>query len=134
MSVRGTAQEGRVKIDEAVVSSSIAHMAATGSIDFRRQALDLTVLTAPLTTVDAAVKKIPIVREILGGSLVTVPVRVTGPFDQLKVDAVPPAAVAEELGGIMKRTLKLPFKIIAPVIPGKKKQSGAKGPGTTGPG
>jgi hypothetical protein len=61
----------------------------------------------------------------------TIPVRVTGPFDNPKVDAVPPDAVAEELGGIMKRTLKLPFKIMAPVIPGGKKPKEGGGTGGT---
>jgi hypothetical protein len=119
-------------IDEAVLVSSTAHMAMRGSIDLGKQTFDLTVLVAPLTTVDAVVKRIPIVREILGGSLMTIPVRVTGPFDQPKVDAVPPSAVADELTGIMKRTLKLPFKIMEPIIPGKKERNGTKGGSTTG--
>ncbi|MEW6683502.1 MAG: AsmA-like C-terminal domain-containing protein [Nitrospirota bacterium] len=125
--VRGTAQRGRLVISEAVVTSSTAQMAATGSLDLRKQTFDITVLVAPLTTVDAVVKRIPLVREILGGSLVTIPVRVTGPFDDPKVDAVPPGAVAKELGGIMERTLKLPFKIMAPVIPGGKKPKEVEG-------
>jgi hypothetical protein len=130
--VRSTTKQGRLAINEAVLSSSTAHMAATGSLDLQKQTFDITVLVAPLTAVDAVVKRIPLVREILGGSLVTIPVRVTGPFDDPKVDAVPPAAVAKELGGIMERTLKLPFKIMAPVIPGGKKpkegEGGARGP------
>ncbi len=119
--VRGTAQHGRLMIDEAVLASSVAQMAARGSLDLGKQLFDITVLVAPLTTVDAVVKRIPLVRDILGGSLVTIPVRVTGPFDHPNVDAVPPAAVAKELGGIMERTLKLPFTIMAPVIPGGMK-------------
>jgi len=125
--VRSTTQEGRLAINEAVLTSSTAHMAAKGSIDLREQTMDITVLVAPLTAVDAVVKRIPLVREILGGALVTIPVRVTGPFDNPKVDAVPPAAVAKELGGIMERTLKLPFKIMAPVIPGGKKPKQGEG-------
>jgi hypothetical protein len=125
--VRSTTKQGRLVINEGVLTSSTAHMAAKGSIDLRKQTFDITVLVAPLTAVDAVVKRIPLVREILGGSLVTIPVRVTGPFDDPKVDAVPPAAVAKELGGIMERTLKLPFKIMAPVIPGGKKPKEGEG-------
>jgi hypothetical protein len=119
--VRSTTKQGELVVNEAVLTSSTAHMAAKGSLDLRKQTFDITVLVAPLTAVDAVVKRIPLVRDILAGSLVTIPVRVTGPFDNPKVDAVPPGAVAKELGGIMERTLKLPFKIMAPVIPGGKK-------------
>lgn len=129
--VRGTARQGRLLIDEAVLKSSIAQMAARGSLDLGNQLFDITVLVAPLTTVDAVVKKIPLVRDILAGSLVTIPVRVTGPFDQPKVDAVPPSAVADELAGIMKRTLQLPFKILEPVIPGGKKHKEGGSDGAT---
>jgi uncharacterized protein YhdP len=128
--VRSTTKQGQLVINEAVLTSSTAHMAAKGSLDLRKQTFDITVLVAPLTAVDAVVKRIPLVREILGGSLVTIPVRVTGTFDNPQVDAVPPAAVAKELGGIMERTLKLPFKIMAPVIPGGKKSK--QGEGATG--
>jgi len=130
--MRGTAKHGRLLIDEAVLASSAAQMAARGSLDLGKQTFDITVLVAPLTSVDAVVKKIPLIRDILGGSLMTIPVRVTGPFDQPKVDAVPPGAVAEELGGIMERTLKLPFKIMAPIIPGKKESAGPKGGSAAG--
>ena len=89
--------------------------------------MDLTVLAAPFTTVDAVVKRIPIIREILAGSILTIPVKVSGPFDNPKVDTMPPSAVAEGLGGIMTRTLKLPYKIIEPVIPDKKPSTSGKG-------
>ncbi|MFZ5876571.1 MAG: AsmA-like C-terminal domain-containing protein [Nitrospirota bacterium] len=125
--VRSTTKQGHLVINEAVLTSSTAHMAAKGSLDLRAQVLDITVLVAPLTTVDAVVKRIPLLRDILAGSLVTIPVRVTGPFDDPKVDAVPPGAVAKELGGIMERTLKLPFKILEPVIPGKKTRTETDG-------
>jgi hypothetical protein len=85
--------------------------------------LDITFLVAPFTTTDSVIKKIPVLRDILGGSLVTIPVRVKGPFAKLEVETIPPEAVAEGLAGMMKRTLQLPFKIIEPVIPGTKKKS-----------
>jgi hypothetical protein len=69
------------------------------------------------------IKKIPILKDILGNSLVTIPVRVKGPLDNLEVKTMPPDAVGEGLTGMMKRTLQLPFKIIEPIIPGAKKKS-----------
>ena len=54
---------------------------------------------------------------ILGGTLVTVPLRVQGPFKDPKVIPLPPSAIGEGLLGIMKRTLELPFEVIDDVTP-----------------
>jgi hypothetical protein len=69
---------------------------------------------APLKTVDSVVKKIPIVGGILGGTLVSIPVRATGDLTDPKVSALSASGVGSELLGIMKRAFKLPFKVIEP--------------------
>ena len=99
------------------------NIVGNGSVNLTDRKLDLTFLVAPFTTTDSVIKKIPLLRDILGGSLITIPVRVKGPFDKLDVKTMPPDAVGEGLAGMMKRTLQLPFKIIEPVIPGTKKKS-----------
>jgi hypothetical protein len=118
--IRATAQKGIVSLDEAVLRSSVVNLVGHGSIRLSDQTLDVMVLAAPLTTADAVVRRIPLVRNIWGGSLVTIPIRVSGPLDQPKIDPLPPSAVGEGLVGIMERTLKLPFKIMEPIIPGGK--------------
>jgi len=101
----------------------IVNIVGNGSVNLSGRKLDLTILVAPFTTTDSVIKKIPILKDILGGSLITIPVRVKGPFDKLVVKTMPPDAVGEGLTGMMKRTLQLPFKIIEPIIPGTKKKS-----------
>ena len=49
----------------------------------------------------------------------TIPVAVRGDLDDPKVTPLEPAAVGEELLGIVERTLKLPVHIISPILPGK---------------
>jgi len=73
------------------------NLAANGDIDLVNDRLDITVLIAPFKTVDAVVKKIPLLGDILGGTLVTVPVRVHGPFKDPKVTPLPPSAIGEGL-------------------------------------
>jgi len=73
-----------------------------------------------LKTVDSIIKRIPLVGDILGGSLISVPVGVSGNLNEPKVTLLPPAAVGEGLLGIMKRTLEVPVKVIQPMIPGKQ--------------
>ena len=81
-------------------------MAGQGEMDLAEGKVNLTVLVAPLRTVDRVINLIPLVRYILAGTLITVPVKVSGDLKDLKVTALPPSAVGSELLGIM--TLHLP--------------------------
>jgi len=123
LTLQGNMKNGILKFKEMIFVSSLVNMVGNGSVNLPHQKLDLTMLVAPFTTTDSVIKKIPLLKDILAGSLVTIPVRVKGPFDKLEVKTMPPDAVAEGLAGMMKRTLQLPFKIIEPVIPGTKKKS-----------
>lgn len=116
-SIRGFIQDGTLTVSEGVIKSPLMNLAANGDIDLMNDRLDVTVLIAPFKKVDAVVKKIPLVGDILGGTLVTVPLRVQGPFKDPKVTPVPPSAIGEGLLGIMKRTVELPFEVIDDVTP-----------------
>ncbi|HET6465987.1 MAG TPA: AsmA-like C-terminal domain-containing protein, partial [Nitrospiria bacterium] len=123
VTLQGNITKGFLKFKEMIFVSPLVHIVGNGSVNLPDQKIDITLLVAPFTTTDSVIKKIPILKDILGGSLVTIPVRVKGPFDKLDVKTMPPEAVGEGLAGMMKRTLQLPFKIIEPVIPGTKKKS-----------
>jgi uncharacterized protein YhdP len=118
--LRGTIQDGTFTVTEGVIKSSIMNLAANGDIDLINDRFDITVLIAPFTKVDAAVKMIPILGNILGGTLVTVPLRVKGPFKDPKVTPIPASAIGEGLLGIMKRTLEIPFNVMDDVSPKKR--------------
>ena len=75
----------------------------------------LTVLVAPFGRLDRLVRKLPIIGYVVGGTLTSIPVRVTGDFRDPLVVPLGPAAVTAELAGIFERTLKLPAKILAPI-------------------
>ncbi len=79
---------------------------------------------SPQKTADRVVKLIPGVRYILGGSLISYPVRVRGDLKNPRVSALSPSAVSSELFGIMKRTVGLPIKMMDPLRPGKEKEQG----------
>jgi hypothetical protein len=49
-----------------------------GTIDLFAKEVDLKILVSPFKTVDFVVRKIPIIRGLLGGTLVTIPVIVKG--------------------------------------------------------
>ena len=117
--VRGEAKDGKFLLGELTMDAPSMGIAATGEVDFIRREEDLKVLVSPFGTVDAVVRKIPILRYILAGTLVTIPVAVRGDISDPKVTPLEPAAVGEELLGIVERTLKVPARIISPILPGK---------------
>ncbi len=117
--VRGNLQDSKLLIKEGIIDGASIEIVGQGEIDLINQKVDLRVLVAPLKTVDFFVKKIPKVRDILKGTLISIPVRVRGDLANPKVSALSPSAVGSELQGIMRRTLRLPIKVIQPLLPGK---------------
>jgi AsmA-like C-terminal region len=117
---RASVEKGTLSFDEMVLKSPVVNLVGKGSIRLTDRTMDLTVLAAPFTSVDKMIEKIPLIRYIMAGTLVTIPIRVTGPIDRPNVKTMPPAAVADELGDLMGRVLKSPYKIIEPILPGDK--------------
>jgi hypothetical protein len=88
-----------------------------GYIDLANNQMNVTALIAPLKTIDFVINKIPIVRYILGGSLISYPIGIKGSLDNPDVTQIPLSAVGSGLLRILKRTLQLPVKIIQPASP-----------------
>jgi len=116
-------RDGVLELEEGVIDGLTANMTARGVLNLADRQMDLTVLVAPFKTVDSIVRIIPLVGEILGGSLISVPIGVKGDLQNPAITVLSPAAVGEGLLGILTRTLKLPVKIIEPFIPREKKQN-----------
>jgi len=122
--IRAAFRDGKLMIEEATLDGPALELVAKGEIDLMNQEMNLMGLVAPLKTVDRIVKLTPVVREIFAGTLITIPVRVHGSLKDPKVTALSPSAIGDELLGMMKRTLGLPFKVIEPFVPRKKEKGG----------
>lgn len=116
-------KKGRLHIEEGILKSNALNLAAEGVYDLSSDNLKLNVLVSPLTTVDWVIAHVPIVNHILQGTLVAVPVRVTGPLADPTVVPLSPSAVGSRVGGILKRILQTPYYIIEPILPKKKEDS-----------
>jgi hypothetical protein len=121
--VRGEAKDGKFVLREAVMDAPSMQMVASGEVDIASREADLKVLVAPLQTVDAVVRRIPVLGYILGGSLLSVPVTIKGDIRDPKVTTMDPGAVGAGLLGIFERTLKSPVHVISPYVPGKEKKA-----------
>jgi len=113
--VNGQVGENTFTVNQSAFDSDALGLVATGKVGLLDREARLTVLVAPFGRVDRLVRKLPIIGYVLGGTLTSIPVQVTGDFRDPLVVPLGVAAVTSELAGIFERTLKLPAKILAPV-------------------
>jgi uncharacterized protein YhdP len=114
--IKGDVQKSVLNLNEMIVDGMSMGIVCHGYVDYFNKKMDITALVAPLKTVDFIVNYLPGVNYILGGSLISIPVRISGDLNNPQVTPVSPTAVGSGLLGIMKRTLHLPVKIIEPVL------------------
>jgi hypothetical protein len=126
MSANAVFEDGKLIIRESSIDSPAMGIACAGDINLVKKKVDLTVLVAPFKTVDRIVKHIPLVGNILGGTLVSIPFRAKGKLDDPDVIPLSPTAVGAGLLGILQRTLALPITIIQPVLPDSKEKNDEK--------
>lgn len=122
--IKADIQNGKLILNEVVIDGTAMEIVGHGSIDLTNKHVDAVALVAPLKTVDFFVKKIPLVRNILGGTFISIPFKIKGPLDNLNVTPLAPSEVGKGLLRIMKRTLHLPVDIIQPILPADKKNPG----------
>lgn len=121
--VKGNILSGKFVLDEMVLDGSTMEIVGEGEIDIVRDQVDMTVIAAPLKTVDAIVKKIPLLRDITHGTLITIAMKITGQVRDPEVKLLPSSAAGEGIVGAMKRVFKLPVQLISPddAKPGNEK-------------
>ncbi len=118
----GTLENGKLVLKKrARVDGTTMGILARGSVDLANRKVDMVALVAPLRTIDAIIRKIPVVRYILRGSLVSIPVGIEGDIDDPKITPLPPSAIEKDMLGLLERILKSPIKIIEPFIGGREK-------------
>jgi uncharacterized protein involved in outer membrane biogenesis len=122
MTIKGDIRQGVFVIKEALLDGTTMQLAGQGEINLTDNKINLTILVAPFKTVDYLIKNIPVVGYILKGTLISIPLKVTGDISDPSIFVLSPSAVGEGLLGMMKRTLSLPVKIIEPIIPRDRKE------------
>jgi len=107
---------GQFTLDEGAFESQAAAMVASGTIRLSDYDSRMTVLVAPFGRVDRLVRGIPVIGYVIGGTLTSIPVGVSGDIRSPLVVPLGPRAVTQELLGIFERTIKLPGKLTAPPV------------------
>jgi uncharacterized protein YhdP len=112
ITIKADIRDGQCVLSEAIIDSASIEIIGEGHIDFVGKTMDLTILVAPLRTIDWFIKRIPVVRGILQGTLFAIPIKVEGGWDDPTVTALAPSAIGSRLKGIMKRLFKVPFEFL----------------------
>jgi hypothetical protein len=120
--IQGDLRNGKFVISEAIIDGTTMQLVGQGEIDISNNKVNLTVLVAPFKTVDYLVNKIPLIGYVLKGTLVSIPLSITGKLDDPTIIILSPTAIGKGVLGIMTRTLLLPVKIIEPFIPRNKEK------------
>jgi hypothetical protein len=124
MTVKGDIRDGRLDLEEAVIKGPSLEIFAQGNVDLVTGRGDLELLLAPFRTVDFIIRRIPLLRYILGGTLVSIPVKVTGNLANPEVTPLSPEEIGSGILGLIRRTLTVPFKVIQPLLPSKERKDG----------
>jgi hypothetical protein len=103
----GDFKDGKFFLKEGLINGSSMTVAYKGSFDLAHETMQLTVLVAPFKTFDAIIKNIPVVKEILGGQLLSIPFSVEGKWNDYKITALSSSDVDTGVLGILNRSLQI---------------------------
>jgi hypothetical protein len=109
---RGRVEGTTLVNDVLIIQSSLFTITGNGRIDVEHKQIDAKGLVSVLMPGDSIIRRIPIVGSLLGGSILGIPVRVTGSLEHPDVTYLSPTDVGAELLNIPMRILGLPLEAI----------------------
>ncbi|MEA2060572.1 MAG: AsmA-like C-terminal domain-containing protein [Thermodesulfobacteriota bacterium] len=112
LEINAALSKDEVLIKNSVINGNDMTFIITGPFDMKKKEMDITCLVAPFKSGDMIVEKIPVLGSILKGRLISIPVRISGKFDDPNVALISPSDIGKGLINTMFRVLKAPFKII----------------------
>jgi hypothetical protein len=125
LTIKADLEDGNLVLNETILSGPTVGIVGDGTVYLIDNKVDIKLIVAPLRTVDFIVEKTPIVKNIMGGKLITVPVRIAGDWRNPDVTMLSATAVGTRLLEIMKNTLLLPVELVEPVLPKQGEEGGA---------
>ncbi len=115
--LEGSAQinAGLLYTEDLKISGEAMNMSLVGTRDLTTDSTQMILAVMPLRTVDRVVSSIPLAGWVLGGkdrALLTAYFRIEGSSEDPTVTSVPVGTLSGTVGGIFRRTLGLPEKLL----------------------
>jgi hypothetical protein len=125
LSARGTIEGETLVGDEITIQSSLLSIAGQGKVDIGRKQVDAQALVYTATPWEEAVRRIPVIGFLIGGSIFGIPVRIAGPVGRPDVSYLSPSALGNALLNIPGRILGFPPEALHILTP-ENSESGNK--------
>lgn len=106
---------GVLSSDDLKIESAAMNQSYVGQFDLVSRELDFAMAIHPLGTIDKLVSRIPVAGWLLTGrdkALLTAHFAVKGRTEDVSVTAMPLDTLTEPTIGLLRRTLRLPFKLL----------------------
>ncbi|MDK9706583.1 MAG: AsmA-like C-terminal domain-containing protein [Desulforhopalus sp.] len=120
MTLQGEFKNGKLQVQKYFMDGETLNLIGKGEIDLAEKTLEIQLLAAPFKTVDTIIKYLPGVNYLLGGSLIAIPISITGTLDDPQVTIMSVSAVGSSLYDLAKRTITSPFKLLETINPWAK--------------
>jgi len=112
ITIEADIKDSIIHLNKAIIDGYDMTLIFTGQIDPINDKIDLTCLVAPFKTIDLIIEKIPLVNTLLGGRLISVPVKATGKLSDPTVIPLHPSAVGKGIINMMSTILNTPVKLL----------------------
>ncbi len=110
LSVKGAIDGENIVTDEFIIEASPYTITGQARLDLRLRQIDAKGLVSVAMSTNQVIRSIPVIGAIIGGSLVGIPVRVTGSIDRPDVTYLSAADVGTELLNMPTRILGIPLE------------------------
>lgn len=117
MTLQGEFKNGKLLVQKYFMDGETLNLIGKGEIDLVEKTLEIQLLAAPFKTVDTIIKYLPGVNYLLGGSLIAIPISITGNLDDPQVTIMSVSAVGSSLYDLAERTITSPFKLLEAINP-----------------
>ncbi len=115
--IKGELRNGDLKINSLIIDSPSMKIVGQGKIKIPEFTANLTILVAPLRTIDIILKNIPILGKILtgkSGTFISVPVKIKGPLQDPEVHILSVKTIGKGILNLMERVVTFPVQIFVP--------------------
>jgi hypothetical protein len=126
MVLRGNIHKGVFTVEKAYIGGHSLDILAEGEVDLGKQTIDVVVLVAPFSTINWYIRHTPILGTIMGGTLISIPTRVSGDLTNPDVAILSPTAVGSRILKLLENIVTLPVKLIEPILPTDNEQEQEK--------
>jgi len=117
LTINGRIDGESVLSDEIVLEASPYMFTGKGQVDLAKKQVDVKGLVSVALPVHDVIKRIPLIGAFVGGTLVGIPIRVSGPLERPDVAYLAAQDVGAELINVPLRILGSPFDALKLFVP-----------------